>query len=118
MSAPKKPQDRKKKAVDALKAEARNVEGFKDVPGSRVKVSGRSGEVTVTVLDVLDWLGETQGLAVRGDYLGAYCGMVSDEDAAALRAIRPTIGDLMAAEVLTDDDEESGEPPLGESQAS
>lgn len=116
---PKQPQDRKPKAaIDQLRAEAADVPGLKEVAGSRVRVSGRSGTVTVTILDILDWLGEASGLARDGDYLGAYCGMVSDEDAVALRAIRPTVGSLMAAEVVGDDDEESGEPTLGELQAS
>lgn len=114
----KKPQDHQKKAVQQLRTEASKVPEFKEVAGSRIRVSGRSGTVTVTILDIMDWLGESTGLASQGDYLGAYCGMISDEDAAALRAIRPTVGSLMAAEVVTDDDEESGEPPLGESQAS
>jgi hypothetical protein len=115
----KQPQDRKQKgAVDALRAEAANIPQFKEVAGSRVRVTGRSGTVTVTILDILDWLGEASGLAREGDYLGAYCGMVSDEDAARLRAVRPTVGSLMAAEVVTDDDEETGEPTVGESQAS
>lgn len=116
MSNAKKPADHKK--VKALKAEAEKMPGFKEVAGTRLRVTGRSGEAIVTILDILDWLGESQGMARDGDYLGAYCGMVSDEDAAALRAIRPTVGSLMTAEVLTDEDEKSGEPSLGESQAS
>lgn len=116
--AAKQPQDRQKKAVEKLQTEAAKLPGFKEVAGARIRVSGRGGTVTVTILDILDWLGESTGLAAQGDHLGAYCGMLSDEDAAALRAIRPTVGSLMAAEVVTDDGEESGEPPLGESQAS
>jgi hypothetical protein len=42
--------------------------------------------------------------------------MLTDEDAARLRAVRPTIGSLMTA--LMEPVEESSEPSLGESQAS
>jgi hypothetical protein len=114
----KQPQDRKRKAVDSLKAEAQQIPDFASMEGMRVKITGRDGEVVVTILDIMEWLGEAQGLARQGDQLGAVCGMVSDTDAAALRAVRPTIGSLLAAEILTDEDEESGEPSLGESQAS
>lgn len=118
MSNAKKPADRKKSAADKLRAEAANVPGVKETAGARIRIEGRNGVAVVTILDLLDWLGETSELHRQGDYLGAYCGMISDEDAAALRAVRPTIGALLSADVLTDDDEESGEPTVGESSAS
>lgn len=114
----KQPQDRKRKAVDQLRTEAEDIPGFKETAGARVKVSGRDGEVVVTILDILDWLGEAHTLAREGDYLGAYCGMISDEDAARLRAIRPTVGSLMTAQIVDDEDEAKGQPNMGESQAS
>jgi hypothetical protein len=119
VSNAKKPTDHKRKGAAArLRAEAEKLPGFKETAGTRIRVVGRSGETIVTILDVLDWLGESHSLAREGDHLGAYCGMVSDEDAAQLRAIRPTVGNLLTADVVTEDDEESGEPPTGESQAS
>lgn len=115
----KQPQDRKKKqtAVDRLKSEAGTLPGLDEMAGLTLAVEGRNGKVTVTTLSSpLDWDAEVIGLLGSGDYLGAICGMVSTEEGAALRAVRPSIGSLMAA--LLEPVEETGEASPGESRAS
>lgn len=115
----KQPQDHKPKqtAVDRLKAEAGSLPGLDEMAGLTLTVSGRNGSATVTTLDSpLDWDAEVIGLLAAGDYLGAICGMVSASDESALRAVRPSIGSLMAA--LMEPVEETGEASPGESQAS
>jgi len=118
---PKKPQDHQKKAAERLRDEAKKLPGIEELAGLSVSVSGRRGEVTVPIIDdPLEWGAEVMGLLRSGDYLGAICGMLTDEDAARLHAVRPTIGSLMTALMEPADEagEESSEPSVGESQAS
>lgn len=112
----KQPQDRQRKAVERLRDEADSMPGIAETEDRRLTVEGKGGKVTVTTLNMLDWEASVPGLLGAGDYLGALCGMVSDEDAAKLRACRPTIGAMMTA--IYAEDEETGEASVGESQAS
>lgn len=112
----KQPQDRKRKAVDQIRAEASKVPGVAETQDRRLAVEGRLGAATVTTLNMMDWDAEVPALLRDGDYLGALCGMVSVEDAALLRSVKPTIGALMTA--VYAEDEETGEASPGESQAS
>lgn len=114
--APKQPQDRQRKAVDRLRAEAENVPGIAETQDRQLVIEGKVSTVTVTTLNMLDWDASVPGLLAAGDYLGAICGMVSDEDAVLLRAARPTIRAMMTA--VYAEDEETGEESPGESQAS
>ena len=116
MSGRKQPQDHQRKAVDRVRAESSTIPGIAETQDRKLAIEGKAGSVTVTTLEMLDWDASVPGLLAAGDYLGAICGMVSDEDAARLRAVRPTIGSLMTA--VYADDEESGEASPGESQAS
>ena len=116
MNKPKQPQDHQRKAVDRLRSEASKVPGVAETQDRRLTIQGRLAAVTVTTLNMLDWDADVPALLRDGDYLGALCGMVSVEDAAALRASKPTIGALMAA--VYAEDEETGEASPGESQAS
>lgn len=116
MTTPKQPQDHKKKAVERLAAEASQVPGIAETEGRRLTIEGRLGAVTITTLNMLEWDAEVPGFLREADYLGALCGMVSQEDAARLRAVKPTIGAMMTAVYASD--EETGEASPGESQAS
>ena len=116
---PRTPQDRKPKktAIDRLRDEAKSLPGLDEMAGITLEVSGRGGKTQVTTLESpLDWDAEVIGHLGSGDYLSAICGMCSDEDAARLRAVRPSIGSLMAA--LMEPVTETGEASPGESQAS
>jgi rRNA processing protein Krr1/Pno1 len=113
----KQPQDRKAKAADRLRDEARQLPGLEEMAGLEITVSGRTGTVTVTTMEsALDWDAECMAHLKSGDYLSAICGMVTDEDAARLLAVRPSIGSLLTA--LMEPSDESSEPSPGESQAS
>lgn len=116
--SPKQPQDRKRKATaDALRAEAERLPGIEGMAGVELVVAGRHGEVTVTPMpNPLDWDADVYTFLREGDYLSAICGVVSEEDAAALRAVKPSIGSLLTA--LMEPTEGASEPPVGESQAS
>jgi hypothetical protein len=117
VSNAKKPADHKRKgAVDQLRAEAANIPGISETEDRKLVIVGRIAEVTVTTLNMLDWDAEVPGFLREGDYLAAICGMVSPEDAARLRASKPTLGAMMTAIYAPDD--ESGEASPGESQAS
>ena len=116
---PKQPQDRqpKKAAIDRLRAEAKSLPGLDEMAGLTLTVSGRNGSATVTTMDSpLDWDADVIGNLGAGDYLSAICGMVSTEDGNRLRALRPSIGSLMAA--LMEPGDDTGEASPGESQAS
>ena len=117
--AQRKPQDRKPKqsALDRLRDEARNFAGFEEYAERELHVDGRLGSVTVETLSPLDWDAEVLSAIARDDYLTAIVGMVSPSDGDRLRRVRPTIGSLMLAFAGVEEDE-SGEPSLGESQAS
>jgi hypothetical protein len=114
----KVPQDHKQKgAADRLRDEASRLPGMDELAGLTLTVTGRNGEVTVTALDnPLDWDAEVIPSLREGDYLSAICGVLSTEDAARVRAVRPSIGSLLTA--LMEPAEESSEPSVGESQAS
>lgn len=121
MSTPKKPQDHKRKAdadpLEQVRAEAKGLPGLDAMAGIKITVTGRNGTATVTTIDdPFEWDAEVIGLLGAGDYLGAICGMLSDEEGTLLRAMKPSIRSLMSA--LMDAPEDSGEPSLGESQAS
>jgi hypothetical protein len=69
----------------------------------------------------MDWDATVMTDLKEGDYLHALCGMLPDEDAMRLRAIRPTIGSMLAAimqPAVDANGEESSEPSPGESRAS
>ena len=113
----KQPQDHKKKgAVDALAAEASKVPGIAETENRTLVIEGRLGTAKVTTLGVMDWDADVFGFLGTGDYLSALCGMVSPEDAAILRSVKPSVRAMMTA--VYDQDEESGEASVGESQAS
>ena len=118
---PKAPQDRKpkKSAVDKLRAEAKK-SVVDDLAGRELTIQGRRGTVAVTTLaDPLDWDAEVMAFLRDGDYMSAILGMLSDEDGAQLRAIRPSIANVMNVVMGDDEDEgDASEPSLGESQAS
>ena len=119
---PKQPQDHKQKgAADRLQAEARSLPGLDELRGVSVTIKGRRGEVTVKAIeDPLDWDAEVVTHLGTGDYLSAICGVLSEEDAARVRAVKPSIRDLLTAliEPNEDDEEDDGELSVGESQAS
>jgi hypothetical protein len=116
VSTKKQPQDHKRKAVDRLRAESDKVPGIAETQERRLTIEGKAGTVTVATLNMLDWDAAVPGQLAAGDYLAALCGMVSDEDAALLRAARPTIGAMMTA--VYAEDEETGEASVGEQHAS
>lgn len=122
MSNAKKPADHKRKRQDALdlvRAEAAKSADLAAMGERKFTIKGRRDTVTVTTLDALDWDAEVVGLLRDGDYLGALVGMLSDADGVALRAARPSIGELLVAFTESDDDGDAdGELALGESQAS
>lgn len=113
MSNAKKPADRKKKArpIDRLRAEM----GSLDIPAGELTIRGRNGKAKVTILDPFEWDAEAVAFLNSGDYFSGVLGMVSPEDAARIRLVRPSLGQLF--EALLDNDE-PGEPDVGESQAS
>jgi hypothetical protein len=121
---PKKPQDHKPKkdAVDNLRAESLRLPMLDELRGLSVTVGGRHGKVTVQALDdPLDWDAEVVTHLGHGDYLSAICGVLSDEDAARVRAVKPSIRDILTAltEPVSDaDGNGDGELSVGESQAS
>lgn len=118
-SKPKQPQDHKpkKSAIDRVREEAKSLPGLDEMAGLTLKVEGRNGEVQVTTIESpLDWDAEVIHHLGAGDYLSAICGMLEDHDAARLRAVRPSIGSLMAA--LMEPVEDTGEESPGESLAS
>lgn len=118
----KQPQDHQPKqagpsALDRLREEARKFGGFEEYAERELTITGRLGSVTVTTLNPLDWDAEVLSAISRDDYLTAIAGMCSEADGAAVRRVKPTIGSLMLAFAGVEEDE-SGEPSLGESQAS
>jgi hypothetical protein len=117
-AAKKQPADHKRKqAIDRLRDEAERMPGIEGMAGVEITVTGRHGTVTVTPMpNPLDWDADVLSFLREGDYLSAVCGMVPEESAAALRAVKPSIGSLMAA--LMEPTEETSEPPVGESPAS
>jgi hypothetical protein len=117
MGNAKKPADHKPKKdmLELVRAEAAKQAALTDMGGRTFTITGRRGEAEVTTLDAMDWDAEVVGLIREGDYFGALAGMVSDEDEAALRQVRPSISALMVAFTEPSDD---GDLPLGESQAS
>lgn len=117
MSNAKKPADRKRKqntALDRLRAEM-DGSALGDMSGQEITFEGRSGTATVTILDPFDWDAEVVSLLRQRDYFAAICGMVSLEDGARLRAVRPTLGDLMKQLI---EPARPGDGDAGESQAS
>lgn len=109
----KKPADHKKKAtaIDRLRAEFGGI----DIPVGELEISGRNGKVTVTLLDPFDWTAEAVTCLRENDYFSAIIGMVSESDAAKLRAVQPTLGSLF--EALLENPEPDADD-VGESQAS
>jgi hypothetical protein len=117
VSPAKKPADHKRKgAADQLRDEAANIPGIAETQDKSLVIVGRLGEVTVTTLNMLDWDAEVPSALREGDYLTAICGMISPEDAARLRASKPTLGAMMTAVYAPDP--ATGEASPGESQAS
>ena len=138
MSQPKKarqPQDHrpKKAAVERLRDEA-TAEALATI-GRKIVLSGRRGDVTVTVLDdPLEWGIEASELIEEWSRRDPESGgikalelkrflmaVVSVADADRIRAIEPTSASLsQAADAILDsgDSGAEGEPSLGESQAS
>jgi len=116
--AAKKPADHKPKAdaVAQMQAEASRIPGISETENRTLVIAGRLAEVTVTTLGMLDWDAGVPGALREGDYLSAICGMVSDTDAALLRASKPTMGAMMTAVYAPSTD--TGEASPGESQAS
>lgn len=113
----KEPQDRKRKATERLREEAERLPGIEGMAGVELTVAGRHGTVTVTPMpNALDWDADVYTFLREGDYLSAICGVVSEEDAATLRAVKPSIGSILAS--LMEPAEQTSEPPVGESQAS
>ena len=121
---PKQPQDRKPKkgAAERLQSEALRLPLLDELRGISLTVHGRRGEVTVQAIDdPLEWDAEVVSHLGHGDYLSAICGVLSDEDAAKVRAVKPSIRDILSALMEpndADDAEDSGELSVGESQAS
>ncbi len=115
---PKQPTDHKRKqSLDKLREEAERLPGIDGLAGIELTVDGRHGTATVhTMSNPLDWDADVYTFLREGDYLSAICGVVSDEDGAALRAIKPSIGSLLAA--LSEPTDETSEPSVGEPQAS
>jgi hypothetical protein len=113
---PKQPADHKRKAsAERLREEAERLPGIESMAGVELTVSGRHGEVTVTPLpNPMDWDADVIGYLREGDYLSAVCGVLPDADGAALRAVKPSIGSLMAAL----NEPAGSEPSVGEPQAS
>src|SRR5689334_5479851 len=106
---PKQPQDHQKKkdAVDRLRDEAASLPEMEDLAGLVIEVSGKQGKARVTLLDSpLDWDAGVPQYLRDSDYLEAICGMCSDSEAAKVRAVRPTIGDMLRA--LMEPIEETG----------
>ena len=121
--AGKQPQDHKPKkgAAERLQAEALRLPLLDELRGISLTVSGRRGEVTVQALeDPLDWDAEVVSHLGHGDYLSAICGVLSEEDALRVRAVKPSIRDILSAlmETSSEDGEGDGEESVGESQAS
>jgi hypothetical protein len=107
----------KKSSAERLREEAERIPGIEGMAGVELTVSGRHGSVTITPLaNPMDWDADVFTFLREGDYLSAICGVVTEQDAAALRAVKPSIGSIMAA--LMEPDEETSEPPVGESPAS
>ena len=121
---PKQPQDRKPKkgAAERLQSEALRLPLLDELRGISLTVHGRRGEVTVQAIDdPLEWDAEVVSHLGHCDYLSAICGVLSDEDAAKVRAVKPSIRDILSALMEpndADDAEDSGELSVGESQAS
>jgi hypothetical protein len=119
VSPTKKPQDHKRKdAAALLQAEASKIPGLQETEGRKLTFEVEGGPpITVTTRSVLKWKGSVQGFLREGDYLAAFCGMVSPEDAAILRAADPDIESLMTA-LYAPADDGAGEASPGESRAS
>ena len=121
---PKQPQDRKPKkgAAERLQSEALRLPLLDELRGISLTVHGKRGEVTVQAIDdPLEWDAEVVSYLGHGDYLSAICGVLSDEDDAKVRAVKPSIRDILSALMEpndADDAEDSGELSVGESQAS
>lgn len=113
----------KKGAAERLRDEAGGLPMLDQLRGLTLNVRGKRGEVTVQAIDdPLEWDAEVVSHLGHGDYLSAICGVLSDEDAARVRAVKPSIRDILTALMDSGESDEDGdgdgELSAGESRAS
>lgn len=104
MAAPKKPMDHLRKEADAPEG-----------PFATATIHGRAGEAEVEILNPLEWAFDVQDLIQQALFSAVFDGIMDEANAAAAKAVRPTLAQAMAFMRSLED---LAGASLGESQAS